>query len=186
MCAKNRPLWPNKTPTSLVFLYESNRITQITVRSLFSLHQFDSSIYTCNLDSSSSRSPTYLAAFPCYLDQTQATNPYLLCGSGSGKRCGFPLAIKDVCESIVAALSVFLPFLFNSWEESHGVKWIHTGSGRFHTRATADCYTSPMGGGGDREEAPKRKKRFWLHNTIKQMSKHGAYYNLVQLEFTCS
>ena len=35
--------------------------------------------------------------------QSKATNPYLRCGNGSGKRCAVPHAINDVCESIVAA-----------------------------------------------------------------------------------
>ena len=61
------------------------------------------------------------------------------------------------CKSI-GEFSVFLPFLFDSWEESHGAKWIKTGSGRFHTWATADCYTS-LTGGKNRED-PKESNAF--------------------------
>ena len=56
------------------------------------------------------------------------------------------------------AFSGFLPYLFDSWEESHSAKWIKTGSGRFHTQATADCYTSPMG--GKIEEKIQKKATF--------------------------
>ena len=35
------------------------------------------------------------------------------------------------------AFSVFMPFLFDSWEEGHGAEWNKTGSGRFYTRTTA-------------------------------------------------
>ena len=38
--------------------------------------------------------------------------------------------------------------------------------------------------GKNRVEDPMQ--RFWLHNTMKQRSEHGAYHNLIELEFSFS
>ena len=47
-------------------------------------------------------------------------------------------------------------------KKNHGAKSTKTGSGCFHTRATADCYTSPAG--KKIEKKIQKKYRFGVHN----------------------
>ena len=83
----------------------------------------------------------------------EATNPYLRCCSSSGKWCAVPHAIKDVCESIVAARFQFAAIFVLILEKKSPSVPDESESGSFHTGAIADCYTSPYG-----EKIKKRSK----------------------------
>ena len=98
----------------------------------------------------------------------------------SSKQCPVLHAINDlVWIHICCTFSDFLTFLVLIFEKkTNGTKSIKTGSGCFHTLATADCYTSPSG-----EKNRRRSKRnhcFWVHNIIKQRFEHSAYHSFIQ------